>query len=74
MENNPFYGEKNRPYYSLLAGRSSLRLAGVGGMRKKNTWFEDLKFPTKPVENLLFYLHRVSVGDYLPGKGSRPPK
>ena len=34
----------------------------------------ELKFPTKPIENLLFYLHRVSVGDYLPLKGSQPPK
>ena len=34
----------------------------------------DLKFPTKPVENLLFYLHRFSVGGYLPGKGSQPQK
>ena len=42
------------------------------GEREKNTCFGDLKFPTKPVENLLFYLHRVSVGDYLPGKGPDP--
>jgi hypothetical protein len=40
----------------------------------KKTCFGDLKFPTKPVENLLFYLYRVSVGDYLPLKGSQPPK
>lgn len=36
--------------------------------------FWDLKFPTKPEKNLLFYLHRDSVGDYLPLKGSQPPK
>jgi hypothetical protein len=30
--------------------------------------------PQNRYKNLLFYLHRVSVGDYLPLKGSRPPK
>jgi hypothetical protein len=45
--------------------------AGVEGNKKK-ACFGDLKFPTKPGENLLFYLYRVSVGDYLPLKGSRP--
>jgi hypothetical protein len=40
-------------------------------MREKGC-FGDLKFPTKPVENLLFYLHRFSVGDYLPMKGPDP--
>jgi hypothetical protein len=44
------------------------------GKTGKKACFGDLKFPTKPVENLLFYLHRVSVGDHLPMKGSRPPK
>jgi hypothetical protein len=34
----------------------------------------DLKVPTKPVENLLFYMHHFSIGDYLPVKGSQPPK
>jgi hypothetical protein len=50
--------------------------SGLGWSRGKGkkAFFGDLKFPSKPVENLLFYLHRVSVGDYLPLKGSQPPK
>jgi hypothetical protein len=32
----------------------------------------DREFPLKPFHDLLFYLHRVSVGDYLPGKGPDP--
>jgi len=30
--------------------------------------------PQNRYKNLLFYLDRVSVGDYLPMKGSQPPK
>jgi len=56
------------PYW--MADRCSDGLE-QGEMEKKGCC-GDLKFPTKPLENLLFYLHRVSVGDYLPGKGSRP--
>jgi hypothetical protein len=36
--------------------------------------FGDLEFSTKPVKNLLFYPYHLSVGDYLPMKGSHPPK
>jgi hypothetical protein len=47
-------------------------MAEVGGKGKK-ACFEDLKFPTKPGENLLLYLHHFSVGDHLPMNGSQPP-
>ena len=56
------------PYW--LADRCSDGLEE--GEREKKGCFGDLKFPTKPVENLLFYLHRFSVGDYLPMKGPDP--
>ena len=42
------------------------------GENGKKACFGDLKFPAKPVENLLFSLHRSSVGDYLPLKGPDP--
>jgi len=51
----------------------SLGWSGVGGKREKGLFFGDLEFPTKPGENLLFYPYHFSVGDCLPGKGSRPP-
>jgi len=40
---------------------------GVGFFRRSG-------IPQKPFHDLLFYLHRFSVGDYLPVKGSRIPK
>jgi hypothetical protein len=55
-----------------LADRRSDGLE-LGGRGKKDC-FGDLEFRAKPVENLLFYPHRFSVGDYLPVKGFRPPK
>jgi hypothetical protein len=64
---NSTYWEAKLLLYGLEDG------LGDGGRERKGG-FEDLKFPTKPVENLLLHLHRVSVGDYLPMKGSRPPK
>jgi len=54
-----------------LEGKTPFLWAGGEGNRKK-ACFGDLEFPSKPVENLLFYLHRFSVGDYLPGKGPDP--
>jgi len=71
MRNTRFNREKNRPFYSLLVGRSFFRWAGVGGKREKGLFWGS-GFPQKPVENLLFYLHYFSVGDYLPVKESHP--
>jgi hypothetical protein len=39
---------------------------------KKEGLFWGSVIPQKPVENLLFYLHYFSVGDYLPVKESNP--
>jgi hypothetical protein len=48
IRNSQFCGEKNRPYYSLLAGRSSFRWAEVGGKREKSLfwgwWFSGIWF------------------------------
>jgi hypothetical protein len=38
----------------------------------EKTLFWGSVIPQKPVENLLFYLHYFSVGDYLPVKESNP--
>jgi hypothetical protein len=35
IRNHQFCGVENRPYYSLLAGRSPFRWAGEGGKREK---------------------------------------
>ena len=60
---NSTFREADLPFSGLEQGENG-----------KKACCGDLKFPTKPEENLLFYLHRFSVGDYLPGKGSQPPK
>ena len=64
---NSTYWEAKLLLYGLEDG------LGDGGRERKGG-FEDLKLPTKPVENLLFYPYRVSVGDYHSVKGSQPPK
>ena len=43
IRNRQFCGEENRPYYSLLAGRSPFRWAGAGENRKK-ACFDDTGF------------------------------
>ena len=48
IRNRQLCGEENRPYYSLLAGRSLFRWAGVGGNGKEHLfwgwWFSGIRF------------------------------
>ena len=53
IRNRQFCGEENRPYYSLLAGRSPFRWAEVGGMREKGLfwgwWFSGISYENNPL-------------------------
>ena len=50
------------------------RWAGAGGKTGKALFSRIGNSPQNRYKNLLFYPYHFSVGDYLPGKGSRPPK